>query len=222
MQDTAASYIGYVKEYAASFTITQIYLKLGDKGLQLVTDGVKFIGLEQYKPVKPVLDGIKTVRRNARAIRRAGAKLAGSKPVKTIGEASLLGAVAEIVGLNFFLSVVGLQLVPANILENPAIDELDSSDEELEVMISDERLDGYVSGEDPDFVPKEADDEDSDEEDVIEAIVDDIVAVADVVEDDIVAVADVVEYDTVAVADVVENIEDLVEEDSDEDTEDED
>jgi len=163
-KDSAMSYFGYAMEYAASFTILQMYLKIGDKGLQLLTDAVGLTGLQQTKPVKPVMDGIKTVRRSARAIRRAGAKLVERKPVKTIGEASLLGAVAEILGFNFFLSVVGLQLVPANILENPVVDELDSSDDELEVELSEGKIDGYVSDEDPDFVPKEADEESSDDE----------------------------------------------------------
>jgi len=163
-KETAVAYYGYATEYAASFTISQMYLKLGDKGLQLVTDVVNFTGLEQTKPVKPVMDGIKTLRRNARAIRRAGAKLVESKPVKTIGEASILGAVAEIFCFNFFLSVVGLQLVPANILENPATAELDSSHEDLEAKLSEERIDGYVSDEDPDFVPNEADEDSSEDE----------------------------------------------------------
>ena len=34
------------------------------------------------------------------------------RPVAGIGEASLLGALAEIFGVNFFLAVIGLELVP--------------------------------------------------------------------------------------------------------------
>ena len=36
------------------------------------------------------------------------------RPVDGIGEASLLGALAEIFGVNFFLSVIGLELVPVH------------------------------------------------------------------------------------------------------------
>merc|ERR1711903_219831 len=77
------SYAEYAKEYVASFSLAQIALKLGDKGLQVATDALKLTGLEESKPFKPVLAGIKTIRRNARAVRRAGAKAAGIGPAKT-------------------------------------------------------------------------------------------------------------------------------------------
>ena len=56
------SYVGYAKEYAASFGVAQIALKLGDKGLQVATDALMLTGLEETKPLKPVLNGIKTIR----------------------------------------------------------------------------------------------------------------------------------------------------------------
>ena len=40
--------------------------------------------------------------------------LMSCRPVAGIGEASLLGALAEIFGVNFFLSVIGLELVPVH------------------------------------------------------------------------------------------------------------
>merc|ERR1719291_1167881 len=95
-RDTAFSYFGYAQEYFASFGISQIALKLGDKGLRIATDALTLTGFEKTKPLEPVVNGIKNIRRHARAVRRAGAKVAGIKPAKTIGEASLLGAVAEV------------------------------------------------------------------------------------------------------------------------------
>eukprot|EP00092_Neocalanus_flemingeri_P021629 GFUD01023459.1.p1 GENE.GFUD01023459.1~~GFUD01023459.1.p1 ORF type:complete len:487 (-),score=141.07 GFUD01023459.1:74-1534(-) len=153
-KEAVVSYFGYAKEYMASFGLSQIVLKLGDKGLQMTTVAVKLTGLEETAPVKPVLKGIEDLRRHARAVRRAGAKVAGIKPAKTIGEASLVGAVAEIFGLNFFLSVVGLQLIPANSLLIPTGGELDTSVEEETVVVklSDEKIAGYKSDEDPNFV----------------------------------------------------------------------
>eukprot|EP00092_Neocalanus_flemingeri_P093388 GFUD01118691.1.p1 GENE.GFUD01118691.1~~GFUD01118691.1.p1 ORF type:complete len:476 (-),score=140.06 GFUD01118691.1:74-1501(-) len=153
-KEAVVSYFGYAKEYMASFGFSQIVLKLGDKGLQMTTVAVKLTGLEETAPVKPVLKGIEDLRRHARAVRRAGAKVAGIKPAKTIGEASLVGAVAEIFGLNFFLSVVGLQLIPANSLLIPTGGELDTSVEEETVVVklSDEKIAGYKSDEDPNFV----------------------------------------------------------------------
>merc|ERR1712034_57708 len=143
-KDTTVSYAEYAKEYVASFSLAQIALRLGDKGLQVATDALKLSGLEESKHFKPVLAGIK--RRNARAVRRAGAKAAGIGPAKTIGEASLLGAVAEIVGLNFFLSVVGLQLVPANMQSNAKTTELDTTveDETVGDKLSNDRIASYV------------------------------------------------------------------------------
>eukprot|EP00092_Neocalanus_flemingeri_P021630 GFUD01023460.1.p1 GENE.GFUD01023460.1~~GFUD01023460.1.p1 ORF type:complete len:477 (-),score=139.43 GFUD01023460.1:74-1504(-) len=157
-KEAVVSYFGYAKEYMASFGLSQIVLKLGDKGLQMTTVAVKLTGLEETAPVKPVLKGIEDLRRHARAVRRAGAKVAGIKPAKTIGEASLVGAVAEIFGLNFFLSVVGLQLIPANSLLVPTGGELDTSVEEETVVVklSDEKIAGYKSDEDPNFVPSNA------------------------------------------------------------------
>merc|ERR1712096_418984 len=118
------------------------------------------------KPLKPVVNGIKNIRRHARAVRRAGAKVAGIKPAKTIGEASLQGAVAEVFGVNFFLSVVGLQLVPANISQKPTTGELDTTteDETVDAKLSDEKIASYMSDEDPDFVPSGVN-EDSAEDD---------------------------------------------------------
>eukprot|EP00092_Neocalanus_flemingeri_P106436 GFUD01136570.1.p1 GENE.GFUD01136570.1~~GFUD01136570.1.p1 ORF type:complete len:487 (-),score=134.82 GFUD01136570.1:79-1539(-) len=157
-KEAVVSYFGYAKEYMASFGFSQIVLKLGDKGLQMTTVAVKLTGLEETAPVKPVLKGIEDLRRHARAVRRAGAKVAGIKPAKTIGEASLVGAVAEIFGLNFFLSVVGLQLIPANSLLIPTGGELDTSVEEetIVVKLSDEKIAGYKSDEDPNFVSSNA------------------------------------------------------------------
>merc|ERR1712096_496252 len=166
-KDNAASYFGFAQEYVASFGISQIALKLSDKGLQITTDVLELTGLEGTKPIKPVVDGIEILRRYGRAVRRAGAKMAGIQPAKTIGEASVVGAVAEVLGLNFFLSVVGLQLVPANILQKSTTGELDTTTEEETVdKLSDEKIAGYLSDEDPDYVPngvtEESAEEDSD------------------------------------------------------------
>merc|ERR1712034_50391 len=222
VKDTTVSYAEYAKEYAASFSLAQIALKLGDKGLQLATDALKLAGLEESKPFKPMFAGIKTLRRNARAVRRAGAKAAGIEPAKTIGEASLLGAVAEIVGLNFFLSVVGLQLVPANMQSNAKTTELDTTFEEETVgdKLSNDRIASYVSDEDPDFVPSDASADSAEEdkekiEDAVEEVEKEIEEVVQEVEDAIDEVEeeikDVVEEVVDTIEDVVENIGDKIE-----------
>merc|ERR1712202_40085 len=212
---TAVSYFGFAQEYVASFGISQIALKLGDKGLQITTDVLELTGLEGTKPVKPVVNGIKNVRRHARAVRRAGAKLAGIKAAKTIGEASVVGAVAEVFGLNFFLSVVGLQLVPANILQKSTTAELDTTIEEEETVdkLSDEQFAGYKSEEDPDYVPsgatEESADDDSDAEEKMEEVVEDLTEEVEKLKE---VVNEVVETTEKLVEEVELKMEDIVEE----------
>merc|ERR1712096_63763 len=218
---TAVSYFGFAQEYVASFGISQIALKLGDKGLQITTDVLELTGLEGTKPVKPVVNGIKNVRRHARAVRRAGAKLAGIKAAKTIGEASVVGAVAEVFGLNFFLSVVGLQLVPANILQKSTTAELDTTEEEEETVdkLSDEQIAGYKSDEDPDYVPSGAteesadDDSDADEkvEEVVEDLTEEVEKLKEVVNEVIETTENVVEEVELKMEDIVEEVEGVVE-----------
>ena len=142
-------------EYVASFGIVQIALKIGDKGLQLAEDALDMAGVGKSKLMEPVKRGIHKIRRDARVIRRAGAKLAHPKPAKTIGEASLLGAMAELFCVNFFLSVIGLQLVPAynDASFNQSSSDLIEEDETTDVLLSEEKLADYNPAEDPDFVP---------------------------------------------------------------------
>merc|ERR1712202_16485 len=218
---TAVSYFEFAQEYVASFGISQIALKLSDRGLQVATDGLKATGLGKAKPIKPVVNGIKNVRRHARAVRRAGAKLAGIKAAKTIGEASVVGAVAEVFGLNFFLSVVGLQLVPANILQKSTTAELDTTEEEEETVdkLSDEQIAGYKSDEDPDYVPsgatEESADDDSDAEEKVEEVVEELTEevekLKEVVNEVIETTKNVVEEVELKMEDIVEEVEGVVE-----------
>jgi len=212
-KDNAVTYAGYAQEYVASLSISQIALKLSDKGLQLAADALMFSGLEETKTFKPVLKTIKDIRRNARAVRRAGAKAAGMKPARTIGEASLLGAVAEIVGLNFFLSVVGLQLVPANLLDNPTTSELDTTVEEetVDEKLSVERIATYVSDEDPDFVPGDVSSDSAEEDSEIDEVNEDDGVDGKVVEKVEEVVEEVVKEFEHVVEKVVEEIDELVE-----------
>jgi len=89
-----AKYLGYANEVLTRFGISQIALKLCDKGLQIATQA-----LEKSPPLKPVVNWIQYIRRNA------------------LGDPSLLGGMAEVLGVNMVLSVVGLQLVPVNHIE---------------------------------------------------------------------------------------------------------
>merc|ERR1712212_1268494 len=165
-KDSAICYLDFAKEYLASFTVAQLALNLTEQTLFAATEAIKYAGLENKDVVKPVVENIEAIRRNARAIRRAGAKEVEPVPAKTIGEASLVGAVAEILGANYFLSYVGLKVVPVHLLKNETTETLETSYEEetVEEMLSDEKLATYVSDEDPEYEPCEHKAEAEDEE----------------------------------------------------------
>merc|ERR1712059_233341 len=183
-KEVAASYIGLFTESLASFTLAQVALKVGEASLSMVDSTLKMTGLEDKMPVS-----IGNVRREARALRRAGIRrsVAESSPAPTLGEGSLLGAVAEIMGVNFFLSAVGLKLVPSNKcvadeaavtfdMGNDEVLESDAEDEEMTVQqrLSPEKLDAYESDKDPDYSPSEASDDsleyDSEAEEIAEPV----------------------------------------------------
>merc|ERR1719431_2193148 len=183
-KEVATSSIGLLAEYLASFTLTQVALQVGEASLSMVDSTLKRTGLEKKMPVS-----IGNVRREARVLRRAGMRraIAESSTAKTIGEVSLLGAVAEIMGVNFFLSAVGLQLVQSNkstaeeataTFDMGKIGGETNSDAEdemtLQQRLSPERLDAYESDKDPDYSPSEASEDsleyNSDAEEVAEPI----------------------------------------------------
>merc|ERR1719290_663859 len=165
-KDAVYSYLERTKDYLASFTVAQKALLLGDRALQATSDAVKYIGLGNKVEVKSALETVDALRRSARAACRAGARAAEVIPVETIGEASLVGAVAEILGVNYFLSYVGLKIVPAHLLKKETTDSLESSVEEesVEEKLSDEKMANYKSDEDPDFEPCEHTAEDEEDE----------------------------------------------------------
>merc|ERR1712183_934639 len=165
-KDAVYSYLERTKDYLASFTVAQKALLLGDRALQATSDAVKYTGLGNKVGVKSVLETVDALRRSARAARRAGALAAEVIPVETIGEASLVGAVAEILGVNYFLSYVGLKIVPAHLLKRQTTDSLESSVEEesVEEKLSDEKISNYKSDEYPDFEPCEHTAEDEEDE----------------------------------------------------------
>jgi len=178
-KEVAANCVGIFTEYLASFTLAQVALKVGEAGLSMVDSTLKRTGLEQNIPLS-----IGNVRRKARALRRAGVRraVAESSAARTVGEVSLLGAVAEILGVNFFLSAVGLKLVPSNQWTEESADAsfdigkeegVDSDAEEemtWQQRLGPEKIDAYESDKDPDYSPSEASEEASDVEDDVEPV----------------------------------------------------
>jgi len=157
-KEVAMSCVGLAKEYMASFTIAQMALKLSDVCLDMVDSTLKETGLCEKNPVSNILNKF---RRETRAMRRAGMKRRGgfAPPAKSIGEVSMFGAVCEILGVNFFLSAIGLVLVPRNKPDASFNKLVDVSDDEealtVQQRLSPEKLDAYESDKDPDYAPTE-------------------------------------------------------------------
>jgi len=110
-----ASYFGFAKDYLASFGISKMAIKICDKGLEFATGALKLTGLENSRPVKPLAEWIEHLRSNALALEASPE--AEASDGKTLGDASLVGGVAEVLRVNKVLSAVGLQLVPAEIVQ---------------------------------------------------------------------------------------------------------
>jgi len=149
-------YFTAASEFVASLAIVQLLLRSTDVVLGKV---------ETTIPSVPVLG----LRRSARALRRAGRRKtsAGAKtaPSQSIGNASLLGALADIFCVNFFLAWIGLQMVPAerNVHKNRSTRRRQQTDdEEVEVAQKFGDLDfaKYDSELDADYSPSELSGED--------------------------------------------------------------
>jgi len=149
-------YFTVASEFVASLAIVQLLLRSTDVVLGKV---------ETTIPSVPVLG----LRRSARALRRAGRRKT-SPGVKnacnqSIGDASLLGALADIFCVNFFLAWIGLQMVPAERSvhkKGSTRMRQESDDEEVEVAqkFGDLDFSKYDSAVDADYSPSELSGED--------------------------------------------------------------
>merc|ERR1712059_96807 len=91
-----------VAEYLASFPVGQLALKVTD--LELDTVDVVLNDVLGNSEKNIIVSGVKK-------IRKAGVNMAGSEKAQIIEEASLLGALAEVTGINFLLSLFGIKMV---------------------------------------------------------------------------------------------------------------
>merc|ERR1719204_2736603 len=103
-RESVGSYATLVATYVASFTIAQVFLKAADLGLEN-TEGL--LKLTANEKVDPILRGLRRVRSEASSLRKEGTVLNGTVKVKTIEEATLIGAMLEIFGLGSFFNQPG-------------------------------------------------------------------------------------------------------------------
>jgi len=143
-------YFTAATEFFASLAIVQLLLRSTDVVLGKV---------ETTIPSVPVLG----LRRSARALRRAGRRK--TSPNQNIRNASLVGALADIFCVNFFLAWIGLQMVPAERSvhkKRSTRTRQQSDDEEMEVAqkFGDLDFSKYDSALDADYSPSELSGED--------------------------------------------------------------
>jgi len=155
---TTNFYFAAATEFVASLAIVQLLLRSTDLVLGKV---------ETTIPSVPVLG----LRRSARALSRSGRRKTSTKggksaPNQSIGDASLLGALADILCVNFFLAWVGLQMVSAERKveqkRSTRRRQLSDVDEEEEVAqkFGDLDFSKYDSAADADYSPSELSGED--------------------------------------------------------------
>lgn len=98
--------------YVASFSVSQVALKIVDFELGFVEEAVKYTGVGSEGIV---LGSIKKIHTTANTMRVEGNKLAGTEKAKKIEDSSILGALMEITGINFICSTFGITSNDANV-----------------------------------------------------------------------------------------------------------
>merc|ERR1719190_195498 len=111
------SYLGRLTDYAASFSVSQLALKVLDSGLDMVEGALTSLGSEEEGAVR---SGVKMVHAAANTIRVAAINKAGTEKAKKIEEASILGAFIEVSGLQDLLGLLGFRLRKIEDEENTA------------------------------------------------------------------------------------------------------
>merc|ERR1711915_647241 len=162
---TSNSYIDSSKEFLASFWISQFALRIGDRGLQYVEDTLNFVGIGESNHLRPVTARISSVRRDIRVLRRNGMKRRSVSWADN-DDASLYGFLANVLCLNFFLSLFGLKLSPLDTKNGDKDFDKSFTDvfegETTDLLLSDEKMATYDSDADSDFLPGHETDESSD------------------------------------------------------------
>merc|ERR1712013_127225 len=110
IEETKSSVTSYVTgwtDYFASFSLSQVALKVVDATLDLVDGALNKIGSEESSTMR---SGVRMVPSTANTIRLDAVKKAGSEKAKKIEEASIIGALIEVSGLQDLLALFGFKL----------------------------------------------------------------------------------------------------------------
>jgi len=152
-KETARNYFSLSTEYMASFTVSRLSLSAVDYSLGMAEKSVKF-----FKPDEKdcgvlckTYTKIRKARRTLRALRRAGERRSHIESDK-LSRAGLAGRVCSFMSVNFFLHMVGLEMVT---FRKRRSDNIDGPNNEVSTAELKELqdLEGYRSEEDPDYCP---------------------------------------------------------------------
>ena len=113
-QTSVTSYINAVTDYAASFSVAQLALKVTDAGLCLVEDVLKKTGTNEESSV---VSGVRKIHSTANTIRISGINKAGTEKAKKIEEASIAEAVMFMLGVTDLLAFLGFKLTKTEEVE---------------------------------------------------------------------------------------------------------
>merc|ERR1719318_1402214 len=106
LKEETPELIANSKETATScFSLAQVALKVVDSGLDVVEGAVLLTGASEEGTT---WSSIKKIHAIANTVRIDGNKMAGTIKARKIEEASILGALAEVSGLNYILGSLGL------------------------------------------------------------------------------------------------------------------
>jgi len=127
-KETATNYGTAATNYLASFSLAQVSLKIVDSNLELVEQVFELMGVSEESAT---LSMLKKIHSTANTIRISGNKTAGTEKARKIEEASIIGALIEISGLNFLFGSLGLVDSTEHVVEEADVT-LDDEVEEVE------------------------------------------------------------------------------------------
>ena len=112
IEETKSSVTTYVTgwtDYFASFSLSQVVLKVADGGLDVVERVLETVGTAEESVV---ISKVKGFHSSANTLRISGVRKAGTERAHQLEEASIIEAVMTVLGLTELLAVPRFNLVP--------------------------------------------------------------------------------------------------------------
>ena len=106
-----SSYITDMTEYAASFSLSQVVLKVADGGLDVVERVLETVGTAEESVV---ISKVKGFHSSANTLRISGVRKAGTERAHQLEEASIIEAVMTVLGLTDLLAVLGHKMTTSD------------------------------------------------------------------------------------------------------------